>query len=202
MFCYSGDDYTLLDNAFSNPGFVGGECNLINFILMEQSTIFGEQFETEFLIRRRDLMSVLFKIYLCIGFLIFLVCMVSLIFLFLGRKGEFRIYQLRDPQIMIRIFLGLILLMVGAFISSASLWWEKKWAVQVNLILLGAYFLMQIGNYFYVLYTIGFSLINTVVLFIVALGVPYWILLFRIRHRWEDEAVSKKELEEKGTSIK
>ncbi|RFM34645.1 hypothetical protein DXN04_15380 [Chitinophaga silvisoli] len=126
----------------------------------------------------------------------------SLIFLLLGRKGEFRIYQLRDPQEMIRIFLGLILLMVGAFISSASLWWEKKWAVQVNLILLGAYFLMQIGNFFYLLYTSGLSLINTAGLFVVGLGVPYWILLFRIRHRWENEAVSKKELEAKGMSNK
>jgi hypothetical protein len=169
---------------------------------MEQSTIFGERFGTEFLIRRRDLMSVLFKIYLCIGFLVFLVCMGSLIFLLLGRKGEFRIYQLRDPQVMIGIFLGLILLMVGAFISSASLWWEKKWAVQVNLILLSGYFLVQVWNFFYLMKTSGFAVINLLGLLIVALGLPYWILLFRIRHRWEDEAVSKKELEAKGRSMK
>ncbi|WPV67754.1 hypothetical protein [Chitinophaga sp. LS1] len=156
---------------------------------MEQPTIFEDNFGTEFRIRRRSLLPVFLKVYIWIGFVVAMISFVAILFalgfsqLILGAFGQNYLAMVGLVG-MAALFSAII------FSMTASLWFEVKWAIRYNWIM-GAIWLVMLGVGFFTGDTKN-SQINGLVL-----TIPYWIMIYKIQYRWEQEAVSKRELKMK-----
>lgn len=153
---------------------------------MEQPTIFGDNFETEFRIRRRSLLPVFLKIYIWIGFVVAVIFLGAILFtlsfshLFWGGSTP-SYWMMAGMAGMALVFSGVI------FSMTATLWFEVKWAIRYNWIMGGIWLVMLILGFF-----TGATKMSQINGFI--LTIPYWIMIYRIQQRWEQEAVSKREL--------
>lgn len=156
---------------------------------MEQPTIFEDNFGTEFRIRRRSLLPVFLKVYIWIGFVVAVIFFLAILFalgfsqLILGEFGQ-NYLVMAGLAGMAALFSAII------FSMTASLWFEVKWAIRYNWIM-GAIWLVMLGVGFFTGGT-KVSQVNGLVL-----TIPYWIMIYKIQYRWEQEALSKRELKTK-----
>ncbi|WP_343675157.1 hypothetical protein [Chitinophaga sp.] len=153
---------------------------------MEQPTIFEDQFETAFIVRRRSLLSIFLKLYIWAGFIIagifvlaVIVAILSAIFLETG-NGE-------DPE-SLAARMGLLLFLAGFIFSlTGSVWFEKKWAIRYNMI---------VGRIWgiYLIASLIMGTLPPTQIIILLFTLPYWFMLYKIRERWEKRGISKKDL--------
>jgi len=160
---------------------------------MEQPSIFEEQFATAFQVRRRRLLPVFLKVYIWIGFLILLGCLIALLFTIGAGLLKHHHYKRRDSGwleiVELSVGLGLITIF---FMAVAGLWFEAKWAIRYNWVLGGilfASFLFVIGISFNDWTGTDLSELSLPW----AVAIPYYVMLNKIQYRWEHVAVSKKE---------
>lgn len=153
---------------------------------MEQPTIFGEQFDKAFLVRRRSLLSVGLKIYIWLGMVFACIsCMTVLTTIYLNnerfRSLGINYFQMGGVLVVAMVFGGVI------FSMTALLWLEVKWAIWYNWVIGGLWVMLLTFIYFtdviMPIYRVG-----------TLLTIPYWIMLFRIQRRWEQVAIAKKDL--------
>lgn len=159
---------------------------------MEQPTIFEESFGTELLIRRRSLLPVFLKVYIWIGIVIsilfFIAVLIGLGFSAAVLRRESVAgwgYGIAGLASMAFLFSGVI------FSNTATLWFELKWAIRFNWVM---------GAIWGVLLLLGLFMRTTGIgsFLIVALTIPYWVMIYKIQYQWENEGVSKKELNKKS----
>jgi hypothetical protein len=153
---------------------------------MEQPTIFEESFGTEVLIRRRSLLPVFLKIYIWAGFvlsgILFLAVLVGLGFW--AAQVDFA----SGSMVSITTFLGLPTLMVGIMFSlTATLWFEVKWAIRYNWIMGGVWLLL-------LLLIIFAGIAGIFLIMMVLVSIPYWVMIYQIQYRWENESISKRDI--------
>lgn len=154
---------------------------------MEQPTTFPDQ------VRRRDILPVLLKIYIWLGFLLSLVGLAS--FVFFITVPTYGWPELWADPMFIGFFLGILVIFFTPF---ASLWFEFKWAVFYNEIV------SVLVGLFIIIIT-WMTMANKGVwdpygLIFPALFIPYWVMLFKIQSRWEKEALSKREIKKLSLS--
>ncbi|WPQ63260.1 hypothetical protein SIO70_00085 [Chitinophaga sancti] len=160
---------------------------------MEQPSIFGEQFATAFQVRRRRMLPVFLKVYIWIGFLILLGCLIALLFSIGSDLLKHHHYKRRDSGWLVVVELSVGLGLITIFFTAvAALWFEAKWAIRYNWALgaiLLAIFLFVIGISFDD--WTGTDLTELSLPLVVA--IPYYVMLYKIQYRWEHIAISKKE---------
>lgn len=140
---------------------------------MDQSTIFDDQFDQSILVRRRQLLPVLLKVYIWFG-------MVSAGIMLLA--GLFTLASVLFIQGAGWAAASLVMFIIPfsfwVFSMVAVLWFEKKWGIRYNYILGGIWLLLLI-----------IAAISNGINFIQLLGgilsLPYWYLLYKIQSRWE-----------------
>lgn len=158
--------------------------------MTEQPSIFDDTFETGLKLRRRALMPLFLKIYLLL-FAIYGAFQVvgrsyytyKLIDFYVNRQG-FSISDLRLGMMLGRSFLGAIILLAMVL----SLWMEWKWAIRFNWGILVYWALMAVVDY---VGGNGYGIYLGVAALILA---PYFSILYHIQKRWEQDAVSGREL--------
>lgn len=153
---------------------------------MEQPTIFEESFGTEVLMRRRSLLPVLLKIYIWIGFILsgilFFAVLVSLGF------SVVQVNLAGGNLVSIAALIGFSTLMAGILFSiTATLWFEVKWAIRYNWVMGGVWLLLLLLSAF-----TGAAGVYEILM--VMMSVPYWIMIYQIQYRWENESVSKRDI--------
>jgi hypothetical protein len=158
--------------------------------MTEQPSIFDDTFETGLKLRRRAMMPLFLKIYLLL-FAIYgayqvlgrTYYMYKLIHYYVGQE-MFGISDLRLGLMIARSFLGAIILvaMIG------SLWMEWKWAIRFNWGILVYWALMAVVDY---IGGNGYGIYLGVAALVLA---PYYSILYHIQKRWEQDAVSGREL--------
>jgi hypothetical protein len=140
---------------------------------MESRTIFDEPF---FPVRRRSLLPVLLKVYIWIGMvlggLLFLIASFLMPIRFLG---GFRRWE-------VAVGLGLEILWAAIIFSmTALLWFERKWAIRYNWVGGVSY----VVSLFFVLFS---GQVRIPVYIVAVMTIPYWIMLYKIQYKWENEA--------------
>lgn len=159
---------------------------------MEQPTIFEESFGTELLIRRRSLLPVFLKVYIWIGFVLSALFFIA-IFIALGFSAT--LLGLNSHSTLgyssIAVFLLVAILFAGIlFSNTATLWFEMKWAIRYNWVMGGIWGLLLVLGIFMRTAEVG-------ELIMVSLTIPYWVMIYKIQYQWENEAVSKREMNRK-----
>lgn len=152
------------------------------FIIMEQPTIFGNNFGANTIRHRRHLLPLWAKIYcwiamiLGIGLSIFIICYINYInemfWVGLSTNPNIRFYFLVEYSYIVT--LGLVI-----FTVPFLLWIGKKWAIRVNWFL-SALFLLPI-----ILVQIRYpSEISSTLPILLLL--PIWIAQFLVQQKWEN----------------
>jgi hypothetical protein len=168
--------------AFNSPVLTN------NIPMTEQQTIFDNSFKETSIVRRRDVMPLALKIYVWVGMVGSGLGIIKTIFSIPAYKALMN--ATNDPA---TIIFPVILLLSNAlliFLMTFLLWMEVKWAIKFNwgvgclwvfFVLLACYAIQNLA---------AFSIfVPFLVLFI-----PYFALLFYIRKKWTQKAVSGKSL--------
>jgi hypothetical protein len=149
---------------------------------MERPDITEAQFDTALLIRRRSLLGIYLRIYIWIG-------MIAACVGFIALAG----IAIFDQHHTLSPGESVIIAMLGVagfgclFFVPASLWFEWKWAIRYNwgvglgLVLMSFGFISDSFN--------GWMVVVKII------PIPYWILLYKIQHAWEQEAISTSQYE-------
>jgi hypothetical protein len=151
----------------------------------QQEVVFDEKFYQGINERRRAIMPLGLKIYVWIGMVTGVLIFISPFITALGRRPEDAV-PLRYTWLLIAVTapFGAAIFMMTFF-----LWSEVKWAIKFNWVT-GAFWLFCVCLGFLVgdqgfRYLISFSFL-----------VPYWIWLYRIQEKWENTAVSGKQVKQ------
>lgn len=146
----------------------------------EQSYIFDDQFNENYPVRRRQLLSTVLKVYLWIGMMG--AVMLALWWTFEMGSQMFRLYEigrLRKGWLFEVVSYTVVMLPICyLFLMTFLVWKEVKWAIKFNILA---------ASLFLVFMVIGLSedylnLTNALTIIVI---VPYFILLFRIQKKWE-----------------
>ncbi|NLU90429.1 hypothetical protein [Chitinophaga sp. Ak27] len=156
----------------------------------ESSSIFEHDFFAATAIRRRELMSTWLKIYVWLYIVWCAFTLLAALYMIIAFNVSLRIDFLSGA-------INLIL-PVMRIVSCLLIWLEKKEAILIALIVTGIILCVQGGGMIYQL-TQGLSFANMgddirSVLF----GLPFLVMLVKIKKDWETMAFSKKELESKS----
>lgn len=147
---------------------------------MEQPTIFDESFEDASPIRRRALLSLILKIYIWAGLIIYslvlLTTLVNSISLLIQYPST-----LENSQWMLRVITSLFSASI-VILMTASLWLEYKWAIRCNWICGGLY-----GLFLFISLFAGMMVAGVMIMAVCT--IPYWYFLYQIKDQWEHEAV-------------
>ncbi|HEY9260617.1 hypothetical protein [Chitinophaga sp.] len=154
-----------------------------------QETIFDDSFTQVPILRRRAVMPLALKIYVWLGMVISGLAIVNVSFQF----GHFRALMNSGYNYGMVSLISVIFIMSNAalgFFMTLLLWLEVKWAVVFNLSV-GCFWLCCMAS-------TGFFLNDMAVypLFLpfLVISTPYFILLFVIRKKWTQKAVSGRSL--------
>ena len=154
-----------------------------------QETIFDDSFNQVPAIRRRDVMPLALKIYVWLG-------MISSGLTFLNvtvQFGSFRKLMNNEKVTGILAMLPIIFILFNVlliFLMTLLLWMEVKWAIKFNWVV-GCLWLCLITSTSFVFENMAVYLLFIPFLIILA---PYFILLFVIRKKWTQKAVSGRSL--------
>jgi len=158
----------------------------------EQSSIFDDSFETGLKQRRRALMPLFLKIYLVIFALFCIYQVVARCYFiykysyFYTQTGLLGLSGISFYLMILRSVLGVIVMIA----TILSLWMEWKWAIRFNWAVLVYWTLMGVVDY---VTGNGYGIYLGVMALVLA---PYFSMLYHIQQRWEDEAVSGRELKQ------
>jgi hypothetical protein len=151
---------------------------------MDQSTIFDKDFEAGLSIRRRELMSMWLKIYVWSGMIIgagmVLILIATLCYIWdtEGVNGTWITYL---------TYVLFFVVTLTFFLKHYLMWMESKQAIMWNIVI-GILWLIITQ------FVLWMNFMSIIVLLEIAIPIPYWIMLSRIKYKWEQLAVSKKEL--------
>lgn len=151
-----------------------------NKATMEQNTIFDKAFEEEISIRRRDLMSIWLKIYVWGGMIIGAAMVITLIATICylwsteGTNGTWITYL---------SYVFFLIVILSFFLKHYLMWMEAKQAIVWNIIIGILWFVI-------VQFILWMNFMSLLVLLEVLIPIPYWIMLFRIKYKWEHVAVA------------
>ncbi|WP_440134803.1 hypothetical protein [Chitinophaga sancti] len=149
---------------------------------MEQHTIFDKDFDAKISIRRRDLMPGWLKVYVWAGMIIGIFMMVGLMATICylwsteGVNGSWVTY-LTYVLFMVTVF--------SFFLKYYLMWVEAKQAILWN-IFIGIVWLIITQL------VLWLNFMSWVVFLEVLIPIPYWIVLFRIKYKWEHVAIAGK----------
>lgn len=158
----------------------------------EQPSIFDDSFESGLKQRRRALMPLFLKIYLVI---FVLVCIYQI---FARLYFTYKYAYLYTPDGVqgfsnVSFYLMILRSMLAIVVIIAtilSLWMEWKWAIRFNWAVLVYWTLMGVVDY---VTGDGYGIYLGVAALILA---PYFSMLYQIQPRWENDAVSGRELKQ------
>lgn len=158
--------------------------------MTEQPSIFDDSFDAGLKLRRRALMPLFLKIYLILftiygAYQVFgrSYYMYKLIHFYV-QTNLFGVSDMRFALMIARSFLGAVVIVTMIL----SLWMEWKWAIRFNWVILVYWTLMAVVDY---VTGNGYGVYLGVVAVVLA---PYYSMLYHIQKRWEQDAVSGREL--------
>lgn len=154
------------------------------------NSVFDEQFLASISSRRLNIMPLLLRLY--VGFYTVSGAVAlyrMLVYLFRLANYEGAIDSIGVTVVLIRYVFSVLR---GA--ATLSLWLEKKWAVQVALIISIFSVVTLLLLYVPIILTDGLANGFPSDLFYVALEIPYIFLLTTIRRDWKDKALSGREI--------
>lgn len=147
----------------------------------QPASIFDDQFDLDIPVRRRDLLSDVLKVFLWIimsgAAIIGLGALMMIVCIMIWPK---ELSPGGDEVTALLSFAFLLFLVALGFVMTFLVWKEVKWAIKFNWVI------FAISLLFAGFMVLAFEVTACLILGPVAIFVlPYWIMLFLIRRKWE-----------------
>lgn len=157
--------------------------------MQEQPSIFDEVIIEPTPPRRRDLLSVPLKIYVLVGIIagawLFLTNAINLVLAFISLSAIASTERYTDIQYMLPVMLlgclpGLIM-----FTSTLLVWMEAKLAIRISGVCFALWCVYEM------IVILNYGLNGFASILAALLVIPYFVMLFKIRHAWEHKAIKR-----------
>ncbi|SEW53057.1 hypothetical protein [Chitinophaga arvensicola] len=155
----------------------------------ETNSIFDKDFVAGTAIRRRDLMPLALKIYVWFFVIAAALTIVRSAYSY-STVDTFRSFTTLSSLDILN-FIMMLATPFLRFLPNLFLLLERRWAVLLTLVTVGISILLQCYNTFKMYYLAPGAMFLVINLFILLIEVPYVIMLWKIKDKWENVAVAK-----------